>query len=105
MLSIISALIPIARAKTITPRIGLTLSKTSRDVSNTSYHNYGVDLRQGGFLVGIAYEYPFENRFSVQAEITYIQKGQKTTQESVNPSIEYKDNRNYFSPAWSYPLF
>lgn len=103
LLVVLSASIVKASAQTITPRVGLTLSKTSRNVSNTAYHDYSVDFRQG-FLVGVAYEYPLRNRFSVQGEITYIQKGQKTTQESVDPSIAYKDNRNYFLTYLELPL-
>lgn len=75
----------IANSQVLIPRFGLTLAKTSRNSADID-----VKFKQG-FLIGLGYELPLTDVFCVQAELTYLQKGQKTAQEL----YEITDNRNY----------
>jgi hypothetical protein len=81
-------------AQKLIPRVGISLSKTSWDASDTEYHYKGIQPR-AGFLIGVGYELPITGIFNFQTELTYVQKGQRTTMESRNPTIFYVDNRNY----------
>lgn len=83
-------------------RVGLSLAKTSRNVSDTDFHNNDVLFRKG-FLLGLGYSIPISEVLTFQAELTYVQKGQKTTQEWKS-STAYTDNRNYFLSYLELPI-
>lgn len=92
----------IATSQTIIPRVGLTMSRTSRESNDTNLHDNEIKFRQG-FIIGLGYETVISNLLSVQSEISYIQKGQKTEQVS-KTSITYSDSRNYLLSYLEVPI-
>src|SRR5688572_20038888 len=66
-------------AQSITPKFGITYSKTSRSDEPTSAHYREVNFRSG-FMAGLALELPLQDTYFFQTELLYVQKGQKASE-------------------------
>lgn len=80
------------QAQTLIPRVGLSMARTTRRDKDVMSTDYGTQLKPG-ILVGLAFEYPLKGKFSLQGELTYIQKGQILT--DVNSQVVLKDRYDY----------
>lgn len=61
----------VSYAQTIIPKAGVTLSKISLEDSDT-------DLKSSlGFTLGVGFNFPINKMFSVQPELSFVQKGFK----------------------------
>lgn len=78
-----------AFAQTILPRAGVTLSTSSYEPYADFAEKSEKELLTG-FTVGVGYDLFISDRFSLQPEINFIQKGLKRNDISYPDSYEYK---------------
>src|SRR5688572_6843412 len=78
-------------AQTIIPRAGVTFSNSSFEpIGFTGEKSKGSSV--AGFTVGVGYEHKFNEKFSIQPEVNFIQKGQKLEEVAYPDGYEYKIN-------------
>jgi hypothetical protein len=82
-----------AHAQTLIPKAGLTLSKLASEDSDGQKFN-------PGFAIGVAFNLPVSEIFSVQPELSFIQKGARSTAsqefDGALLSAKSKVSLNYF---------
>jgi len=81
-------------AQTIIPRAGVTLSSSSYKPYNDFAEKSNQQLLTG-FTVGVGYDVFINDRFSLQPEINFIQKGQKREDIAYPDNYEYKMKSEY----------
>ncbi|MBL7845620.1 MAG: PorT family protein [Cyclobacteriaceae bacterium] len=81
-------------AQTIIPRAGITLS-SSAYTPNSDFVEKTNQQHLTGFTVGVGYDLFINDRFSLQPEINFIQKGQKREDIAYPDNYEYKMKSEY----------
>lgn len=81
-------------AQTLLPRVGVTLSTSSYEPYADFAEKSEKELLTG-FTVGVGYDFFISDRFSLQPEINFIQKGSKRNDIAYPDSYEYKLSTEY----------
>lgn len=90
------------QAQTFTPKAGLTLSNVTTD--DISFFGIDLDFKSKvGFSIGAAYAFEIDENFSIQPELSFIQKGftmelnfvEEDFDETIKSNIEAKISTYY----------